>query len=103
MKKGAVSPLYLHLACEDLRNFGSFDKVCSESFWEIFKELQSPLCIFVHIYSVQLKETLQLLPDSLSQLIQHSLDRMCSQHRGILGFRWAMAAFTVSSSGEISV
>ena len=27
MKKGAVSPLYLHLACEDLRNFASFDKV----------------------------------------------------------------------------
>uniref|UniRef100_A0A8C6PWJ7 Telomerase associated protein 1 n=1 Tax=Nothobranchius furzeri TaxID=105023 RepID=A0A8C6PWJ7_NOTFU len=26
-KKGAASPLYLHLACEDLRNFGSFDKV----------------------------------------------------------------------------
>uniref|UniRef100_A0A4W5JTE1 NACHT domain-containing protein n=1 Tax=Hucho hucho TaxID=62062 RepID=A0A4W5JTE1_9TELE len=27
MKKGAVSPLYLHLACEDLRNFASFEKV----------------------------------------------------------------------------
>lgn len=27
MKRGAVSPLYLHLACEDLRNFASFDKV----------------------------------------------------------------------------
>lgn len=27
MKKGAVNPLYLHLACEDLRNFASFDKV----------------------------------------------------------------------------
>lgn len=27
MKKGAASPLYLHLACEDLRNFASFDKV----------------------------------------------------------------------------
>lgn len=27
MKKGAVSPFYLHLACEDLRNFASFDKV----------------------------------------------------------------------------
>lgn len=26
-KKGAVSPLYLHLACEDLRNFASFEKV----------------------------------------------------------------------------
>lgn len=29
MKKGAVNPLYLHLACEDLRNFASFDKVLS--------------------------------------------------------------------------
>lgn len=27
MKRGAVSPLYLHLACEDLRNFASFDQV----------------------------------------------------------------------------
>lgn len=27
MKGGAVSPLYLHLACEDLRSFASFDKV----------------------------------------------------------------------------
>lgn len=27
MKRGAVSPLYLHLACEDLRSFASFDKV----------------------------------------------------------------------------
>ena len=26
-KKGAASPLYLHLACEDLRSFASFDKV----------------------------------------------------------------------------
>lgn len=26
-KKGAASPLYLHLACEELRNFASFDKV----------------------------------------------------------------------------
>lgn len=26
-KKGAVSPLYLHQACEDLRSFASFDKV----------------------------------------------------------------------------
>lgn len=27
MKKGAVSPFYLQLACETLRNFASFDKV----------------------------------------------------------------------------
>lgn len=27
MKGGAVSPLYLHLACEDLRSFASFEKV----------------------------------------------------------------------------
>lgn len=27
MKKGAASPFYLHLACETLRNFASFDKV----------------------------------------------------------------------------
>ncbi|XP_061587905.1 telomerase protein component 1 isoform X2 [Cololabis saira] len=71
-KKGAVSPLYLHLACEDLRSFASFDK---------------------------LKESLQCLPPSLSQLVQYSLERLCSQYRGMLGLRWALAAFTVSSTG----
>ncbi|KAM6989331.1 telomerase protein component 1 [Tautogolabrus adspersus] len=71
-KKGAASPLFLHLACEDLRNFASFDK---------------------------LKESLQDLPQSLSQLVQHSLDRLCSQYRGMLGLRWALAALTVSTTG----
>ncbi|XP_068196133.1 telomerase protein component 1 [Antennarius striatus] len=71
MKKGAVSPLYLHLACEDLRNFASFDK---------------------------LKESLHDLPQSLSQLVNYSLDRLCLQYRGILGLRWALAAFTVSTA-----
>ncbi|KAM4552471.1 telomerase protein component 1 isoform 1-T3 [Odontesthes bonariensis] len=72
MKKGAVSPLYLHLACEDLRNFASFD---------------------------QLKESLQGLPQSLSQLVHYSLERLCSQHRGMMGLRWALAALTVSATG----
>ncbi|XP_071347004.1 telomerase protein component 1-like isoform X1 [Trachinotus anak] len=72
MKKGAVSPLYLHLACEDLRNFASFDK---------------------------LKDSLQDLPQSLSQLVQHSLDRLCSQYRGMLGLRWTLAVLTVSPTG----
>ncbi|XP_034559515.1 telomerase protein component 1-like [Notolabrus celidotus] len=72
MKKGAVSPLYLHLACEDLRNYASFDK---------------------------LKENLEGLPQSLGQLVQYSLDRLCSQHRGMLGLRWALAALTVSTTG----
>ncbi|TNN54779.1 Telomerase protein component 1 [Liparis tanakae] len=72
MKKGAVSPLYLHLACEDLRNFATFDK---------------------------LKESLQGLPQSLGQLVQHSLDRLCSEYRGLPGLRWALAALTLSSTG----
>ncbi|XP_035764298.1 telomerase protein component 1 [Neolamprologus brichardi] len=71
-KKGAVSPLYLHLACEDLRNFASFDK---------------------------LKESLQDLPQSLRQLVQYSLQRLCSQYRGMLGLRWALATLTVSTTG----
>ncbi|XP_041849088.1 telomerase protein component 1 isoform X3 [Melanotaenia boesemani] len=71
-KKGAVSPLYLYLACEDLRNFSSFDK---------------------------LKESLQGLPQSLSQLVQYSLERLCLQHRGMMGLRWALQALTVSSTG----
>ncbi|XP_076601969.1 telomerase protein component 1 isoform X2 [Chaetodon auriga] len=72
MNKGAVSPLYLHLACEDLRNFATFDK---------------------------LKESLQELPHSLGQLVQYSLNKLCSQHRGMLGLRWALAALTVSTAG----
>ncbi|XP_042353328.1 telomerase protein component 1 isoform X2 [Plectropomus leopardus] len=72
MKKGAASPLYLHLACEDLRNFASFDK---------------------------LKESLQGLPQSLSQLVQYSLDRLCSQYRVMPGLRWALATLTVSTTG----
>ncbi|KAG7220866.1 hypothetical protein INR49_031318 [Caranx melampygus] len=72
MKKGAVSPLYLHLACEDLRSFASFDK---------------------------LNESLKDLPQSLSQLVQHSLDRLCSQYRGMLGLHWMLAALSVSSTG----
>nr|XP_057928981.1 telomerase protein component 1 [Doryrhamphus excisus] len=72
MKKGAESPLYLHMACEDLRNFASFDK---------------------------LKESLQELPQSLNQLVQYSLERLCSHYRDIQGLRWALAALTVSASG----
>ncbi|XP_074544766.1 telomerase protein component 1-like [Halichoeres trimaculatus] len=72
MKKGAASPLFLHLACEDLRNYASFDK---------------------------LKESVDGMPQSLSQLVQYSLDRLCSQYRGILGLRWALAALTVSTTG----
>ncbi|XP_067330344.1 telomerase protein component 1 isoform X2 [Channa argus] len=72
MKNGAVSPLYLHLACENLKNFTSFDK---------------------------LNETLQSLPQSLSQLVQHSLDRLCSQYKDMPGLRWALAVLTVSPTG----
>ncbi|XP_029930833.1 telomerase protein component 1 [Myripristis murdjan] len=72
MKKGAVSPLYLHLACDDLRKFASFDK---------------------------LKESIQSLPQSLTQLVQYSLDRLCSQYRGVVGLRSALAALTVSAAG----
>ncbi|KAK2822732.1 hypothetical protein Q5P01_022797 [Channa striata] len=72
MKNGAASPLYLHLACEDLRNFASFDK---------------------------LKDSLQGLPQSLSQLVQYSLDRLCSQYRDMPGLRWALAVLTVSTTG----
>ncbi|XP_030607193.1 telomerase protein component 1 [Archocentrus centrarchus] len=71
-KKGAISPLYLHMACDDLRNFASFDK---------------------------LKDSLQDLPQSLSQLVQYSLERLCSQYRGMLGLRWALAALTISTTG----
>ncbi|KAM4557504.1 telomerase protein component 1-like [Fundulus diaphanus] len=71
-KKGAVSPLYLHLACEDLRNFASFEK---------------------------LKETLQGLPQSLALLVQHSLERLCIQYRDVPGLRLTLAALTVSSTG----
>ncbi|XP_056913598.1 telomerase protein component 1 isoform X2 [Takifugu flavidus] len=72
MKKGAVSPFYLHLACETLRNFASFDK---------------------------LKENVQALPQSLEHLVAYGLDRLCSQYRHLIGLRWALAALTVSATG----
>lgn len=48
----------------------------------------------------QLKENLRGIPHSLSELVEHSLDRLCSQHRGLLGLRWALAALTVSPTGR---
>ncbi|XP_029970145.1 telomerase protein component 1-like isoform X2 [Salarias fasciatus] len=72
MKKGALSPLYLHLACEDLRNFASFDR---------------------------LKENVLGIPGSLSQLVQYSLERLCSHYRDMQGLRWALAVLTVSTTG----
>ncbi|KAM9469250.1 telomerase protein component 1-like isoform 2-T2 [Clarias gariepinus] len=71
MKKGAASPLYLRLACEELRNYASFEKM---------------------------KENLQCLPVSLCELIQHSLIRLNSQYEGT-GLSWTLAALTVSSTG----
>lgn len=50
----------------------------------------------------QLKESLHVLPQSLSQLVQYSLDRLCSLYRGMLGLRWALAALTVSTTGKMS-
>ncbi|TSK49623.1 Telomerase protein component 1 [Bagarius yarrelli] len=71
MKKGSVSPLYLRLACDELRNYGTFEKM---------------------------KETLQLLPASLCELIQYSLIRLQTQYRGT-GLNWTLAALTLSSTG----
>ncbi|KAF7699669.1 hypothetical protein HF521_002627 [Silurus meridionalis] len=71
MKKGAVSPLYLRLACEELRNYASFEKMT---------------------------ENLKCLPASLDELIQHGLIRLQSQYRGT-GLNWTLAALAVSSTG----
>ncbi|KAM9469252.1 telomerase protein component 1-like isoform 2-T2 [Clarias gariepinus] len=71
MKKGAVSPLYLSLACEELRSYASFEKMT---------------------------ENLQCLPVSLCELIQHSLIRLQYQYGGT-GLSWTLAALTVSSTG----
>ncbi|XP_073705050.1 telomerase protein component 1 isoform X2 [Garra rufa] len=71
MKKGSVSPLYLHLACEELKNYASFEKM---------------------------KESLQSLPQSLGELVQHSLLRLQNQYcRAGLG--WALATLAISSTG----
>ncbi|CAL8366174.1 unnamed protein product [Boreogadus saida] len=72
MKNGAASPLYLHLACEDLRNFASFEKM---------------------------KESLQQLPQSLSQLVGRALDRLLSQYRAVGGLRLALGALALSTTG----
>ncbi|XP_051725958.1 telomerase protein component 1 [Ctenopharyngodon idella] len=71
MKKGSVSPLYLHLACEELKNYASFEKM---------------------------KDSLQSLPQSLGELVQHSLLRLETEYcRAGLG--WALATLAVSSNG----
>ncbi|XP_036453087.1 telomerase protein component 1-like [Colossoma macropomum] len=71
MKKGAVSPLYLRLACEELRSLSSLQKM---------------------------KDSLQALPHSLSELVQLTLLRLQSQF-GAAGLDWTLAALTVSSTG----
>lgn len=48
----------------------------------------------------KLKENLQALPQSLDQLVVYSLERLLSQNRHLIGLRWALAALTVSASGE---
>ncbi|KAF4117538.1 hypothetical protein G5714_002091 [Onychostoma macrolepis] len=71
MKKGSVSPLYLRLACEELKNYASFEKM---------------------------KDSLQSLPQSLGELVQHSLLRLQNQYcRAGLG--WALATLAISSTG----
>ncbi|RXN37538.1 telomerase component 1 [Labeo rohita] len=71
MKKGSVSPLYLHLACEELKNYASFEKM---------------------------KDSLQSLPQSLGELVQHSLLRLQNEYcRAGLG--WALATLAISATG----
>ncbi|KAK2900722.1 hypothetical protein Q8A67_008837 [Cirrhinus molitorella] len=71
MKKGSVSPLYLRLACEELKNYATFEKM---------------------------KDSLQSLPQSLGELVQHSLLRLQNQYcRAGLG--WALATLAISSTG----
>nr|XP_055057550.1 telomerase protein component 1-like [Misgurnus anguillicaudatus] len=71
MKKGSVSPLYLHLACEELRNYASFEKMT---------------------------DSLQSLPQSLCELVQRALVRMESQY-GAAGLGWALATLAISTTG----
>ncbi|KAL7832341.1 hypothetical protein AOLI_G00298890 [Acnodon oligacanthus] len=71
MKKGAASPLYLHLACEELRSYASFETM---------------------------KENLQTLPQSLCELVKHSLLRLQAQYEAA-GLDWTLGALTVSSTG----
>ncbi|KAL2082053.1 hypothetical protein ACEWY4_021871 [Coilia grayii] len=71
MKKGATSPLYLHHACEELRSYASFD---------------------------MMKDSLQTLPQTLSQLLQHGLLRLVSQHAH-WALSWTLGALALSSTG----
>ncbi|KAL7849289.1 hypothetical protein SRHO_G00209120 [Serrasalmus rhombeus] len=71
MKKGAASPLYLHLACEELRSYASFETM---------------------------KENLQTLPQSLCELVKHSLLRLQAQYEAA-SLDWTLGALTISSTG----
>ncbi|XP_041095472.1 telomerase protein component 1 isoform X2 [Polyodon spathula] len=71
MKKGSQHPLYLRLACEEIRAFGVFEKI---------------------------KEGLQSLPLTLTQLLQHVLAGL-EQSCGAGQIAWALAALGVSRTG----
>ncbi|XP_076831908.1 telomerase protein component 1-like [Brachyhypopomus gauderio] len=71
MKKAAMSPLYLHLACEELRNYATFDKM---------------------------KASLQALPPSVCELVKYGLVRLQTQYCGA-GLARALAALALSSTG----
>ena len=47
-----------------------------------------------------MKESLQQLPQSLSQLVGQGLDRLCSQYRAMGGLRLALGALALSDSGK---
>ncbi|KAK6467642.1 telomerase protein component 1 isoform X1 [Huso huso] len=71
MKKGSQHPLYLRLACEELRAFGVFEKI---------------------------KEVLQSFPLTLTQLLQHVLSGL-EQSCGAGQIARALAALSVSRTG----
>ncbi|RXM94080.1 Telomerase protein component 1 [Acipenser ruthenus] len=71
MKKGSQHPLYLRLACEELRAFGVFEKI---------------------------KEVLQSFPLTLTQLLQHVLSGL-EQCCGAGQIARALAALSVSRTG----
>lgn len=61
MKKGAVSPLYLHLACETLRNFASFEKVWYHFYKHATFHIDDCVYHIMPLYSVNLSYNIEHL------------------------------------------
>uniref|UniRef100_A0A4W6BKJ4 TROVE domain-containing protein n=1 Tax=Lates calcarifer TaxID=8187 RepID=A0A4W6BKJ4_LATCA len=81
------------------RGLDTFGKKLSDSAFnnQVLSMCYNSIFLYTNVFSIC------FLPNAcVFCLVQHSLDRLCSQYRGMLGLRWALAALTVSPAGKRS-